>query len=255
MEAAVRRRLGSLTPLAAAEILRDRTGHAFPNETSVANLFVLNAAVVQPAAGLLWHSTSMQPIAPFGEYRAFSPAEGAAGAPPLPASPRLREPAFQRELLAIAAARRAVQAQRAAARERDGTKRREALARAREIWDALASEDPPRLDPARVALGRALALNALGEREAAYEALAPAEAPAAPFEARAEGLASRALLADALGRRDEALRLWRATLAHLDAGPEFNVFDELRALAEAGLAGAVSRDELPIVWWDLGVSR
>ena len=41
MEKAVERHLGNITPVIASQILRDRTGHAFPNETAVGNLFVL----------------------------------------------------------------------------------------------------------------------------------------------------------------------------------------------------------------------
>jgi tetratricopeptide (TPR) repeat protein len=254
MEAAVRRALGELTPARATEVLRDRSGARFPNATTVGNLFVLNAAVVAPAQGVLWHATSKQPIAPFGSYRGLSLAPKGA-IPELPASPELGTPPFARQQGAIERARRAIRAQRDAAKQDDDAARRAGYAEARALWDALAAEDPPRLDPARIALARAEALHGLGELEAAYAALAPTESPDAPFEARAEGLASRALLADRLGRRDEALRLWRATLAHLDAGPEYNVFDELRALAEAGLKDPSEERELPIAWWDVGVPR
>jgi hypothetical protein len=255
MEAAVSRRLGAITPAAATEILRDRSGHRFANSTSVGNLFVLNAAVVQPAAGLLWHSTSMQPRAPFGAYRAFGFAAAAADLAPLPAAPELETPEFQAELLEISRARAALRAQRAAAEERDPEKSRAGFREALEAWNALAAAEPQPLDPARIALARAHALHGLGDLEGAFAALAPAEARDAPFDARAEGLASRALLADRLGRREEALRLWGATLAHLEAGPEFNVFDELRALAQAGLSAPATGDALPFAWWDVGLPR
>jgi hypothetical protein len=255
MEAAVRKHVGAITPAAATEILRDRTGHRYPNDTSVANLFVLNAAVVQPASGLLWHSTAMQPSAPFGAYRAFAPRPGAPEAPLLPAAAALDEPRFREELEAIAEARAALRGQRSAREAGGDEERRAELARSLDTWNRLAAAEPPLLDPARIALARADALHGLGDLEGAFAALAPAEDPSAPFDARAEGLASRALLADRLGRREEALRLWRATLAQLDAGPEFNVFEELRALAEAGLAEPASADELPFVWWDVGLPR
>jgi hypothetical protein len=255
MEAAVRRRLGALTPALATEVLRDRSGQRHPNATSVANLFVLNAAVVQPAAGVLWHSTAMQPSAPFGEYRGFSPVRDPAGVPPLPAAPELGSHAFARELEAVARGREALRAQRDAGRAGDAAQRRAGYERAGALWDELAAAEPPILDPARVALARAHALAQLGDLEGAFAALAPAEAPQAPYEARAYGLAGRALLADALGRRDDALRLWRATLAHLDSAPEFNVFEALRSLAEAALERPPPPRELPIAWWDVGLPR
>lgn len=244
MERAVERHLGALTPARAAEILRDRTGHRFANATSVGNLFVLNAAVVQPATGLLWHSTLRQPHAPFGEYVAFSPRGETNGVAPLPASPALAGAAFAAERDAIARARRAVDAQR-----------RGRAAEAREVWDALAAEVPPRLDPARIALARAHALHTLGEDETAFAALEPAEDAGAPYDARAYGLAQRAWLADRLGRRDEAVRLWHALTTHLEAAPEYNAFEKLRALAAAGRAAPAAKGELPMSWWDVGVSR
>jgi hypothetical protein len=254
MENAVQRALGALTPARATDVLRDRTGHAFPNETSVANLFVLNAAVVAPAQGILWHSTTMQPFAPFGAYAGVSLARPSKAIAVLPAAER--QPDAQRsEADAIAIARRAIQAHRGAAGERDSAARTSRYEEARALWDGLAAERPPRLDPARIALGRALSLHALGDLEGALAALAPVDGEGAPFEARAEGLASRALLADRLGRRGEALELWRATLAHLDAAPEYNVFGAIRALAERGLAEPARAKELPIAWWDLGVPR
>jgi len=255
MEAAVARRLGAIAPVAATEILRDRSGHPYPNATSVGNLFVLNAAVVQPAAGLLWHSTSMQPSAPFGAYRAFGFGAGAADLAPLPAAPELEAPAFRAQLAAIARARGALRAQRAAAEQRGAEERRAGFAEALATWDELAAAEPPLLDPARIALARAHALHGLGDLEGAFAALAPAEASGVPFDARAEGLACRALLADRLGRREEALRLWRAALSHLETGPEFNVFDELRELAREGLAAPASARDLPFSWWDVGLSR
>jgi tetratricopeptide (TPR) repeat protein len=255
MEAALRRHLGALAPAAATEVLRDRTGHRFPNATSVGNLFVLNAALVEPAAGILWHATTMQPIAPFGAYHAFSLVRDPGALAPLPASPQLEDPAFRRELEAISLARLAIQKQREAESERDAGARIEGFEAARALWEALAGEVPPRLDPARVAVGLAHALHGAGNLAGAFEALAPAEDPSAPFDARAHGLASRALLADRLGRRDEALRIWRATLAHLDAGPEFNIFEAQRALARAGLAKPQTAEVLPIEWWDLGIPR
>jgi hypothetical protein len=245
MEAAVSRHLGQLTPTTAAEILRDRTGHRYANASSVGNLFVLNAAVVQPAKGLLWHSTSIQPYAPFGAYHAFrATGEPAADVPELPADPGFASGAFAREAQAVATARRAIAFQQTGK-----------PAAARALWDALADQDPALLDPARLALGRATTLYAMGETEAAFDALAPAVAPDAPYEVRVQGLVQRGLLRDALGRRDEAAALYKDAIALIDSQPGYSAFAELRTRAEAGLAERQSARELPIDWWSVGVPR
>ena len=242
MEAAVERHLGALTPELAAEILRDRTGAPYPNESSVGNLFVLNAAVVQPAKGLFWHATSMQPHAPFGAYHAFTPTGAPAAVPDLPADPRFASGAMAQEGEAIALARRA------ATYQRNGKP-----AAARPLWEALAAQSPPLLDPARIALGRAQTLFAMGEPGTAFEALAPAVAAEAPFEVRAQGLLQRGLLADALGRRAEAIRLYGDAVALVDAHPEYSAFAKLRARAVESVAKRQTGDELPIDWWSVGV--
>lgn len=241
MEAAVQRHLGALTPEVAARILRDRTGHRFANSESVGNLFVLNAAVVAPAEGLLWHSTRMQPHAPFGAYRAFSPA-APPSAPDLPAAPELDGPAFAREAAAIGAVRRALQAQRAGRH-----------AEARALWEAAAAEAEGILDPARLALARGWNLADIGELDAADAALALADTDAAPLDARLHALAGRAALADRQGRRADALARWRALAAAIDAHPEYTAFHALRAQAAAGL-DEPQRD-LPRGWWSVGVPR
>ena len=123
-----------------AIILRDRTGHAFGNASSVGNLYVLNAAVVHPKSGVLWHSTTLQPHAAFGEYVPFRPVDPADDVEPLPVAPELAGEAMQAEAQAIARARRAIAHQRAGE-----------LALAETIWSELAEGDPPRLDPARIA--------------------------------------------------------------------------------------------------------
>jgi hypothetical protein len=243
MEAAVQRQLGALTPERASEALRDRTGHAYPNSDSVGNLFVLNAVVVQPAAGLLWHSTTMQPHAPFGAYRAFSPNADVSGVPPLPASPALATSAFEREASAIADARRALQAQRGGRH-----------AEARALWDAVAAQSPPVLHPARIALARGWNLVELGELAAADAALAAADGEAAPLSVRLLALAGRAVLADRLERREQAVARYEGVLEALDTHPEYTCFRRLRALAEAG-AQAPQTGDLPREWWAVGVPR
>ena len=207
------------------------------------NLLVLNAAIVQPAAGILWHSTTMQPHAPFGAYLPLRIGGVAAGAPTLPADPWLASQAASDERAAVASARHAI-----------GLADAGELAAASAIWDRLALAQGP-LDPARIAWERALVRWRAGELAAAYEALAPLEAAGAAFDVRAHGLVARGILADALGRRAEALRLYALAQRHLDARPQYTFFEDLRARIAAGRAAPLGVDALPEqqhwmnLWW------
>jgi hypothetical protein len=224
MERAVERHLGRLTPALAAEILRDRSTHPWPNASNVANLAVLNAAVVHPASRTLWHSTAMQPAAPFGEYAGFT----LGGAEPtprtLPASPRLGSAGLAREAASVAAARTALHA---LYEGRPGE--------ARAGFDALLAETPPVLDPARLAVGAAHARFDLGDAAGAESALAPALVEEAPVDVRIAARSLRALCADRLGRRAEAVELHRSVLALVESHPEWNEFAGLAELSREGL--------------------
>jgi hypothetical protein len=232
VERAVAARLGHLDPAEAVEILRDRATHPWPNASNVANLAVLNAVVVHPASRTLWHSRTMQPEAPFGAYAGFTLAPGAAPPPALPASPALGSPAMTRERDAVQRAREALHA---LADGRD--------AEARDRLDALLGEEPPVLDPTRLAVGAALARLRLGDPAGAIDALGPALADGAPADVAIEAASLRALAADRLGRRDEAVAFHRDTLARIAAHPEWNVFGPQAALAREGLAHSVADRE------------
>ena len=243
MERAVAKHVGGLSPQLAASILRDRSQARWANESTVGNLQVLNAAIVHPASGTLWHSTSMQPHAPLGEYLPLRIGAGAAGASKIPADPWLASQAAAAEAAASADARRAI-------RLSDGGQ----LAEARAIWDRLARAQGP-LDPTRIAWERALVRWRGGEILEAYQVLAPLEAAEAAFDVRAHGLFARGVLGDALGRRPEALRLYALAQAHLDKHPEYTFFDALRARISEGRAGPLGVDVLPEkehwmnLWW------
>ncbi len=243
MERAVAPHLGRLTPELAAVSLRDRSLARFSNDSSVGNLLVLNAAIVQPAAGILWHATTLQPQAPFGAYLPLRVGGVAAGTPMIPADPWLGSQAAADERAAVASARRAI-----------GLSDAGELAVASAIWERLVRARGP-LDPGRIAWERALVRWRAGDLADAYAALAPLEAGDAAFDARAHGLVARGILADALGRRGEALRLYALAQAHLDTHPEYTFFDDLRARIAAGRAGPLSADTLPSkqhwmnLWW------
>jgi tetratricopeptide (TPR) repeat protein len=243
MERAVTPHLGRLTPQLAARILRDRSQARWANGSTVGNLLVLNAAIVHPASRTLWHSTAMQPHAAFGAYLPLRIGAGSAGATEIPADPMLGLPAAEREALASREARRAI-------RHSDQGE----LAEARAIWDRLAQAQGP-LDPTRIAWESALVRWRADEILAAYQALAPLEAADAAFDARAHGLFARGVLADALGRRDEALRLYALAQAHLDTHPEYTFFDALRVRITEGRAAPLDARVLPTqehwmnLWW------
>ncbi len=223
IERAAERHLGALTPEAAAAVLRDRATHPWPNASNVANVGVLNAAIVHPASRTLWHSTVMQPVAPFGAYAAFTLDPNAPPPAPIAASPLLATDAMERERASVAKGRAALHAL-AEARP----------AEARDGFDALLAETPPVLDPLRLAIGAAAARFALEEFAGAADLLAAASAEPAPAELQIYALSLRALCADRLGRREEAASLHRATLAVIEAHPEWNVFEKVAALARAG---------------------
>lgn len=244
MERAVRDRLGEISPGTAAAILRDRTGHPYPNSSCVANARVLNALVIHPASLTLWHSTTLQPQAPFGRYVPFT-LGGRSELAPIPEAPALGGDDMKQEAAAMALGRRAMAAHK-------GGRWREAC----DFWDAIASLDPPRLDPARVAVGRAYAHARRGDPEGARRAASPAIEECAPFDARAYGLVTRGLIADRLGRRADALGDYQAATAHISSRPELNSLDALERLAAEGLRTPQARTALPVPGWDvLGLPR
>jgi hypothetical protein len=235
MENAVRPWLGRLTPEVATEILRDRSTHPWPNASNVANLAVLNAAVVHPASRTLWHSTTMQPHAPFGAYLGLSLGKDAPPPRTLPASPLLVSDAMAREREAVAAARHALHA------FLEGR-----YAEAAVGFEALLRATPPVLDPARLAIGVALARFANGETVAARSALTPSLDESAPIDVRISALLLAARCADLLGGRDDALAGYRATLVLVDAHPEWNVFERAAEQARAGMAHPLAAEPVAV---------
>jgi hypothetical protein len=244
MENAVRRHLGRITPEIGASILRDRSNSSYANASTVANLAVLNAVVVQPATGTLWHSTTMQPHAPFGAYEPFSISEKAGSARPIPADPRLANGTLSVEASVVAEARRGLH-----------LFDEEKYGEAAEVWDALAEAEAGVLDPYVLAFARAQARWLQGEFEEAYALLEPTQAEPATLDTRAWGLGARGLLADRLGRREEALKAYERARALIDSHPEYNTFSDLRRRIEAGLDAPQTDAPLPKLYWFLAVPR
>ncbi len=226
IEAAVERRLGTITPLVVADILRDRSNSAYVNEPVVANVHALNAAIVQPASRTLWHSTTMQPLAPFGEMVPFTAGAAAATPRSLPADPRLGTPSMEHERQVVEEVRRAV-------RLFDEGR----IADAGALWDRLADAGESLLEPHRLAWARARVRWTTGKLREADALLVDAAREGAPFEVRAHALVARALIADRERRRADAVALYREARAYLDAHPEYSDKFLVVPLAERIAAG------------------
>jgi hypothetical protein len=236
MEEAVRSHLGRISPEIAAGILRDRSNSPYANESVVANAVALNSTVVQTSTRTLWHSKAKQPQAPFGEMVPFSVAGEAPAAPSLPADPRLGGPEMEREAAALAAARRGVRLFGEGKVEEAGA-----------IWDRLAGDGEPALEPHRLAWAQARVRWSLGRLEEADGLLTGLDTDAVPFDVRSHALVVRAVIADRLARRKDALRLYQQAQAYLDAH-DYNhqsMVAPLRARIAAGLRRAQDEGPMP----------
>jgi hypothetical protein len=237
MEAAARPKLGTINPQVAAEILRDRSHSPYVNESQVANTGVLNSTVVHPASRTLWHSTSKQPQAPFGEMLPFAPGGAPPTAAPIPADPRFDGEEMRLEAAVVADVRRAV-------RLFDEGQ----LAEAREIWDRLAQADERCLQPHRITWARARVRLALNRWDQADSLLASLDSDETPFEIRAHAHIARAWVADCAGQRREALGLYRQAREYLDSFPQYNhqlTIAPMRKWVADGLAAPQANASLP----------
>ena len=236
MEAAVRSQLGKITPEIAADILRDRSSSPFVNESTVANASVLNSAVVHTGSRTLWHSTTKQPIAPFGEMLPFTPDDGPAKARAIPADPRLGSVEFERETRAVVDLRRAC-----------GLFAAGSVQDAAAIWDSLAANAGAAIvEPYRLAWARARVAWTQGRLDDAVGLLSEALAEGTPFDVRANALVASAMIADHQGRRDDAVRLYESARDYLRAN-DFNdgLISPLASRIKAGLAAAQTEGALP----------
>jgi len=105
---------------------------------------VFSSRVVHPASRTLWHSTTMQPHAPFGEFVPFT-FDADAHPPTFPASEVILSGKLDSEREEIKAARHALEL------HHDGK-----LEDARKAWDDLLASEVSTLDPTRLALGSAV---------------------------------------------------------------------------------------------------
>ncbi|MEX2238017.1 MAG: C45 family peptidase [Dehalococcoidia bacterium] len=205
---AVAERVGRISPTTASEIMRDRSNTAYAADSSVGNPAVLNSAVIQPASRILWHSTSKQPLAPFGEMVGFSLAGDQPS--PLPADPGFLNGGFEVERSVLEEAR--------------GASR---LFTAGQYDGALAAFDRLRetgmvLDPRRLQWSRARCLWAVGRLHEALELLEALGGEGSPFDVRANATVASAVVCDRLGLRAEALARYEKGQQVLAEHTEFN---------------------------------
>jgi len=234
MEDAVRENLGKLTPEVAAETLRNRRSELpFANEWNVANLHALNSLVIHPKTLTLWHSTTMIPHAPFGEYVPFTFAKDTAP-PSIPASSLLTDGGLDLERREIGQVRKAQRLHH-----------EQKYTQAQAAWDAAFAMDLKTLNVPRLMLGKALTSTRLGNLEQAYEELSESLNPDAESSVRLTALAFQAIVADELGQRAKAISLYKKTLALLEPHPDYSGFARIRATAEAGLASPQTLEQIP----------
>jgi hypothetical protein len=234
LESAIRNRMGEIGPEVAAELLRHRAAACCNDDRTIGGPVVLNAAILQPSTRTLWHSTTMQPLAPFGEFRAFS--LGESEVPPVPADPRLTNGEFEHEADVVGRMRGALWAQ--AQGDAIG-----ALA----IFDRLVGLARQPLDADRLAWARARALWELGDLDAADALLYDLDGDAVPFDVRAWALVMRAVMSERRKRRGDALAFAQRAEALLATGKDYGTMflDPMRKILTELRRGAGSDDLLP----------
>lgn len=245
MERAVEPHLGRIDAARAAGILRDRSGHDFPNASIVGNLFVLNAAIVEPAVRTLWHSDALQPYAPFGRYIPITIGDAPDAGSPIPASSFLETEAYRRESAAVARVRAAQDAH-----DVDGD-----VERANELWKEFFADPPNVLDLSPVSIGWAFSLVAAERFDEAISVLDRYIDEAASREQRVIAALLKGACADGLGRRDEAAAHYAVAATLMDEVPDLSYYTEMRSTAEEGRRRRLAPEEVEPSWWVTHVPR
>lgn len=121
------------------------------------------------------------------------------------------------------------------------------FANAQRIWKDLAQHGENILDSARLAYGRAAARIQRHQLAEADTLLATIDPVHAPFDVRLASTAYRGVIADRLGRRRDAIGLYRQAEAYADTHPEYadRLIAQIRALITAGLSRSLDSGPLP----------
>jgi len=245
MERAVEPHLGRIDVTRAVGILRNRDGHAFPNASIVGNLFVLNAAVVEPSKRILWHSDALQPYAPFGRYVPISIGEAADPGAPIPASPFLETEAYREEAAEVARVRAAQ-----SAHDIDAD-----VERANRLWAELFADPPARLDLSPISIGWAYSLIAAERFEEAASVLDAHVDEASSREVRVAAALLGGACADAMGDREKAIARYAEAAALMGEVPDQSSYDPLREIAAEGRRRRLAPEEVQLSWWVTHVPR
>jgi hypothetical protein len=245
MEQAVESHLGRIDAARAALILRDRSGHEFPNASVVGNLFVLNAAIVEPAARTLWHADALQPHAPFGRYVPITVGEVAAAEGMIPASSFLETEAYRREAAAIARVRAAQ-----GAHDIDGD-----VERANELWAGFFADPPADLDLSPISLGWAFSLVSAGRFDEAAGVLDGHIDETASREERVLAALLKGVCADGVGRREDAAAHYTKAAVLMEEVPDLSFYTEMREVAAEGRRRSLEAGEVGFSWWATHVPR
>jgi len=239
MEAAFAPHAGRLDARRAAEILRNREGHAHPNASIVGNLFVLNAAIVEPARRVLWHSDLIQPYAPFGRYVPIAIDGHGADLEPIAASAFLETDAYRDEAREIARVRAAWNAHLVSGDP----------ARASALWAEVFADPPRHLDASVLALGYAYGLLAAERFEDCLSVLARHVGSDATREASVSSALLRGACEDGRGRRDDAVASYARATALMDEVPDQTSYHGMRRLASTGRERPLSPAEVDLGGW------
>jgi hypothetical protein len=115
------------------------------------------------------------------------------------------------------------------------------------IWDRLAGDGEPALEPYRLAWAQARVRWTLGGLEEADGLLAGLDTDSAPFDVRSHALVMRAVIADRSARRGDAIRLYQQAQGYLDAHAynHQSMVAPLRVRIDAGLRQAQDEGPMP----------
>jgi len=239
MEAAFAPYVGRLDPARGADILRNREGYPFANASVVGNLFVLNAAILDPGRRVLWHSDRIEPYAPFGSFVPLAIDGHGDDLQPIAASPFLETQAYRAEAADVARVREALDAQFVAHDPE----------RARAAWTQILAHPPEILDVPPLAVAAAYAFLEASDFESCLSALDGHVDASAERETRVYAALLRGACEDGLGRRETAISDYTRAAVWMEEVPDQSSYDRARGLVAKGQARPLTPQEVRFGGW------